>query len=313
MRRQMEFITGQTFPRRCHSNKAMNTIRIIPRLDIKGPNLVKGIHLEGLRVLGKPEHFARYYYENGADELFYMDVVASLYGRNSLLEIISKTAKEIFIPLTVGGGLRTLEDIRTVLHAGADKVSINTAVVRHPEFIKEAAKRFGSSTIVISIEAIRQNDGRYLAFTDNGREHTNKDVFEWAREVEALGAGEIMLTSVDREGTGLGYDLELTKKVATSVTIPVIACGGAGKLEHIKDVITQGKADAVSMVSLLHYDFIQRRKIEADYAGEGNIEFLKTGGTFTRIQPTNLSTVKSFLLANHIVCRPSLKGELISA
>ena len=177
-------------------------IRVIPRLDIKGPNLVKGIHLEGLRVLGKPEQFARYYYETGADELIYMDIVASLYNRNSLHDIISKTAREIFIPLTVGGGLRTVEDIRNVLKAGADKVSLNTAAIKNPQIIAEASRKFGSSTILISIEAIKQPDGRYLAYTDNGREYTGMEVLDWAKRVETLGAGEIMLTSVDREGTG---------------------------------------------------------------------------------------------------------------
>src|SRR3989344_2874988 len=152
--------------------------RIIGRLDIKGPNLVKGIHLEGLRVLGKPEQFAKYYYESGADELIYMDVVASLYGRNSLLGIVEKTAKEIFIPLTVGGGIRSLSDIRDVLRAGADKVALNTAAIGNPQIVSEASQMFGSSTIVISIEAIKQPDGQYLAFTDNGREHTGLDVVE---------------------------------------------------------------------------------------------------------------------------------------
>ncbi len=205
----------------------MKTIRIIPRLDIKGPNLVKGIHLEGLRVLGKPNEFAKYYYQAGADELIYIDIVASLYGRNSLLSIIEKTAKEVFIPLTVGGGLRNIDDINAVLRAGADKIAINTAGVQNPDFIRQAARKFGSSTIVVSISAIKQPNGKYLAFTDNGREHTGVDVFEWAIHAFKLGAGEILLTSVDREGTGLGYDIELTRRVAESVPIPVIACGGA--------------------------------------------------------------------------------------
>jgi len=188
------------------------SIRIIPRLDIKGPNLVKGIHLEGLRVLGRPEEFAKYYYEQGADELMYQDVVASLYGRNSLQEIINRTAKAIFIPLTVGGGIRTIEDIRNVLRAGADKVAINTAAIKNPEFIKQAAINYGSSTIVIAIEAIKHKNGDYFAYTDNGREYTGKEVVEWAKRVEELGAGEIVLTSVDREGTGEGFDLDLLKK-----------------------------------------------------------------------------------------------------
>src|SRR3972149_8987894 len=222
-------------------------IRIIPRLDIKGPNLVKGIHLEGLRVLGSPEKFAQHYYETGADEILYMDVVASLYGRNSLHSSIEKTARGIFIPLTVGGGLRNLEDIRNVLRAGADKVSLNTAAIKNPLFIKEASRKFGSSTIVISIEAIKQPDGKYFAYTDNGREFTGIEVLTWAKKVEELGAGEIMITSIDREGTGGGYDIELTKMIAGAVDIPVIACGGAGKLEHIIRVISEGDADAVAI------------------------------------------------------------------
>ncbi len=163
--------------------------RIIARLDIKGPNLVKGIHLEGLRVLGKPEEYARAYYQAGADELIFQDVVASLYERNSLHDIISRTAREIFIPLTVGGGLRSIDDIRSVLRAGADKVSINTAAIRNPQLIREASLVFGSSTIVVAIEAIKQADGRYLAFIDNGREHTGVEVLGWAKKVEELGAG----------------------------------------------------------------------------------------------------------------------------
>jgi imidazole glycerol-phosphate synthase subunit HisF len=198
----------------------MKSIRVIPRLDIKGPNLVKGIHLEGLRVLGKPEDFAQYYYENGADELFYQDVVASLYERNSLGNIITATAKKNFIPLTVGGGIRTIEDIKNVLRVGADKVCINTAAIKNPQFIKEASRKFGSSTIVVAIEAIKQPDGKYFAFIDNGREHTGVNVLDWATQVQELGAGEIVITSVDNEGTGNGFDIELTKSIATLVDIP---------------------------------------------------------------------------------------------
>ena len=278
-------------------------IRIIPRLDIKGPNLVKGIHLEGLRVLGKPENFARYYYEMGADELIYMDVVASLYNRNSLYDIISKTAKETFISLTVGGGLRTIEDIKDVLRAGADKVSLNTAAIKNPQIIKDASRRFGSSTIVIAIEAIRQNDGRYLACTDNGREYTGVEVLEWARRVEELGAGEILLTSVDREGTGCGYDIELTKMVANAVSIPVIACGGAGNITHVAQVISQGNADAVAIASILHYDFIRNNNAEFYAAKEGNIEFLKSGKNFSKIEPAGLLAIKDYLYKKGFSCR----------
>lgn len=281
----------------------MHSIRIIPRLDIKGPNLVKGIHMEGLRVLGKPEHFAQYYYENGADELVYMDVVASLYGRNSLIDIIERTSKKIFIPLTVGGGLRTLDDIRTVLEAGADKVSINTAAIQRPELIKEASRRFGSSTILISIEAIKKEDGSYEAYTDNGREKTGVDVFKWASRVVDLGAGEIMITSIDREGTGKGFDLELTKKLSETVPIPVIACGGSGKLSHIRDIITDGKADAVSLASILHYNFIKQYKTEDDFSSEGNIEYLRSRRTFSKIQDTTIMEIKEYLTQHGLECR----------
>ena len=195
----------------------MKTIRIIPRLDIKGPNLVKGIHLEGLRVLGKPEFFAELYYRQGADELIFQDIVASLYQRNSLIEIIKRTAEKIFIPLTVGGGIRNLEDINRVLRAGADKVSINTAAIANPNFINEASRAFGSSTIVIAVEAIKQPNNSYLAYTDNGREHTDVEVLAWVKEAEERGAGEILLTSIDKEGTGQGYDIDLIKILSICV------------------------------------------------------------------------------------------------
>jgi imidazole glycerol-phosphate synthase subunit HisF len=187
--------------------------RIIARLDIKGPNLVKGIQLEGLRVIGDPQIFAQHYYNNGIDELIYMDTVASLYNRNSLIELISKAAKSIFIPLTVGGGIRTIDDIRNVLRAGADKVAINTAAIKNPYFIKQASEMFGSSTIVVGIEAIKASNGEYYAYTDNAREFTGKEVLSWAKEVELLGAGEILLTSVDNEGVGKGFDLNLIRSV----------------------------------------------------------------------------------------------------
>jgi cyclase len=282
----------------------MKNIRIIPRLDIKGPNLVKGIHLEGLRVLGAPEQFAEHYYKAGADELIYMDVVASLYGRNSLTEIIRKTAQKIFIPLTVGGGIRTLEDIKNVLRAGADKVSLNTAAIKNPEIIKEAAKRFGSSTILVSIEAIKQPDGKYLAFIENARESTGVEVFSWVKKVEELGAGEILLTSVDKEGTGDGYDVELTRKVAESVSIPVIANGGAGKIEDIEQVIKEGKADAVSLASILHYDFVKNNSGNGfKTENEGNTEFLNKGLVSTKIKTAGLPEIKKHLTEREINCR----------
>lgn len=279
-------------------------VRIIPRLDIKGPNLVKGIHLEGLRVLGKPEHFARHYYENGADELMYVDVVASLYNRNSLDEIITRTAREIFIPLIVAGGLRSIDDIRKVLRAGADKVSLNTAAINDPEIIRKASRVFGSSTIVVTIEAIKStDDGKYYAYTDNGRQATGMEVVAWARRSEELGAGEIMVTSVDREGTGEGYDLELTNMVAESVSIPVIAHGGGGNKEHVADLLKKTDVDAVAISSVLHYGFIQDHKDVSGFEKEGNITFLKSGRSFSKIVPAVMMELKSNLISNGIHCR----------
>lgn len=280
--------------------------RIIPRLDIKGPNLVKGIHLEGLRVLGKPENFARYYYENGADELFYMDAVASLYERNSLLDIVKRTSREIFIPLTVGGGLRSVDDIRTVLRAGADKVAVNTAAIKNPGLISEASRAFGSSTIIVSIEAIKKDDGTYECYTDYGRERSGVDAFEWAVRAFELGAGELVVTSINNEGTGKGFDLELTRKISQMVSIPVIACGGAGSVDHLVDVVETGEADAISIASLVHYDFVQNLDYtESDYSDEGNIEYvrrLKYG--FSKIKSKGLREIKEDLRARGISCRP---------
>ena len=279
--------------------------RIIARLDIKGPNLVKGIHLEGLRVLGTPADFARYYYENGADELIYQDVVASLYERNSLQDLISKTAREIFIPLTVGGGLRSIADIREVLRAGADKVALNTAVISQPNLIREASRLFGSSTIVVAIEAIRQADGSFLAYTDNGRNHTGVEVLGWAQQVEELGAGELVVTSVDNEGTGKGFNLELTQAIAAAVSIPVIAHGGAGCLEDVAEVLTVGGAQAAAVAAMLHYDYISSHSSKAASAAEGNTQFLDSGRSFSKIQPAGLGEIKNYLSSRGIPCRCS--------
>lgn len=272
-------------------------MRIIPRLDIKGSNLVKGVHLEGLRVLGKPEHFARYYYENGADELLYIDIVASLYGRNSLLKIIEKTAEEIFIPLTVGGGLRSIEDIRSVLRSGADKVAINTAFINRPELICEASEKFGSSTIVVSIEAKKRDNGNYECYVDNGRTITGVDAIKWAKRAVTLGAGEVLVTSIDQEGTGRGYDIELIRKIAQAVSVPVIACGGAGKIDDIYEVIVNGKADAVSAASIFHYDFINKHgnQYKNIVFAEGNINFLLSRSRYSRIKGISLPEVKDYI------------------
>jgi imidazole glycerol-phosphate synthase subunit HisF len=287
----------------------VNNIRIIPRLDIKGPNLVKGIHLEGLRVLGTPEQFAEFYYGSGADELMFVDVVASLYDRNSLHDIITRTAERIFIPLTVSGGLRSLDDIKGTLRAGADKVSLNTAAIKKPELIRQASREFGSSTIVVTIEAIKQTDGQYYAYTDNGRESTGVNVLEWAKKVENLGAGEIVISSVDKEGTGSGFDIELTKMIAKAVSVPVIAHGGAGRIDDIKEVIQQGHADAVAIASILHYRAIEEMDQKGLFKEEGNIEFLKSGGSFSKISTIGIPDIKNFLHHENIYCRYDVDNE----
>ena len=233
----------------------MSRVRLIPRLDIKGPNLIKGIQLEGLRVVGDPQAFATRYYEEGADELIYIDIVASLYGRNSLTEIVSRTTEKVFIPLTVGGGVRTVEDVRTLLRAGADKVAINTAATRRPELISDIAMKFGSQCMVLSIEAKRKGD-RWEAYIDNGREHTERDVVEWAIEGVKLGAGEILLTSVDQEGTKKGFDVALVKAVSEAVSVPVIA-------------VKEGHADAIAMAHVLHYNVLGLKQIRAEALASG--------------------------------------------
>lgn len=288
-------------------------VRIIPRLDIKGPNLVKGIHFEGLRVLGRPEAFARYYYEQSADELIYMDAVASLYQRNSLLPIVERTARELFIPLTVGGGLRTVDDIRNMLRAGADKCSINTAALANPSLIDEASRRFGSSTIVISIEAVKQSEGWYEAYTDYGRQRTGIDAMKWAVEAVERGAGELVVTSIDAEGTGRGFDLELTRTIAEAVPVPVIAAGGAGSAEDVWRVIAEGRADAVSIASILHYHAVRHIALcEDDYRDEGNIRFLRSGGRtagFGRIRDVGLPELKRYLADREIHTRQTVGAQ----
>ena len=280
----------------------MKTTRIIARLDIKGPNLVKGIHLEGLRVLGKPADFAKFYYDEGADELMFMDVVASLYQRNSLHQIISETAKKIFIPITVGGGLRTIQDIKEVLRVGADKVCLNTAAINNPNLIKEASRMFGSSTIVVAIEVIKESDGKYFAYTDNGREYTGIDAIEWAQKIDELGAGEIVITSVDREGTGQGFDLELVSKITNLVSIPVIAHGGAGKKEHIVELLRKGEVSSAMVSSMFHYHFIKENDSKGA-SSEGNVEFLSQKRNFHTFEPCTIMDVKKNLIENLIECR----------
>lgn len=228
-------------------------MRVIARLDVKGPNVVKGVQFEALRVMGKPADFAQEYFLQGADELIYIDIVASLYRRENLLHIVREAAKSIFIPFTAGGGVRSIKDIHDLLQAGAEKVAINTAAVKRPEFITEAAQRFGSQCIVLSIEAKRRKDGTWEAYTDNGREATGLDAVEWAKRGEALGAGEILLTSVDREGTQRGLDAELVKAVSQAVSISVIASGGTSSPDEAAKSVAHSGADALAVATILHY------------------------------------------------------------
>ena len=296
----------------------MQNVRIIPRLDIKGPNLVKGISFDGYRVLGRPEDFAQTYYEEGADELIYYDTVASLYQRNSLDEIVRRTAEEIFIPLTVAGGLRTLEDIRRVLRAGADKVAINTAAIARPDLIREAAETFGSQCIVISIEAKRLDGGRYEAWVDYGRQPTSVDAVVWAQRAVERGAGEVLVTYIDREGTGRGYDLELTAEIARRVRVPVVACGGAGRAEHFVETVLRGQADAVSAATVFHLSCL--KPVKTLYMAsneprlrmgkpldEGNVDFVKTrlnaGLPERRFQAMSVCEVRQEFLRSGIPCR----------
>lgn len=248
----------------------MKNIRIIPRLDIKGPNVVKPVHTEALRVVGNPEELARRYYEEGADELIYLDIVASLYQRNLDFDLLKSVTKNIFIPVTVGGGIKSIQDINNALRAGADKVAINTYAARHPEFLKEAAKEFGSQCIVLYIEAKKQPDGTYEAYTDGGRERSSINAVEWARRGIELGVGEILITSVDQDGTRRGYDVSLIKQISNFSPVPVIAHGGAGDLKSIERVVAESRADAVSASSIFHYKDFNISEIK-NYLREKNI------------------------------------------
>ncbi|MEI8229666.1 MAG: imidazole glycerol phosphate synthase cyclase subunit [Candidatus Peregrinibacteria bacterium] len=231
----------------------MLKIRIIPRLDVKGSSIVKGIHMEGLRVVGRPQDMARKYFEQGADEMIIMDTVASLYGRSPDFALMRTVADELFIPLTMGGGIQSLHDITNLLRAGADKIAINTYAIRNPPLIAEAVRQFGSQCIVLSVEAKRTPEGWWEAYTEGGREHSGRNVIDWVREALDLGIGEILLTSVDSDGTRMGYALDLIRAVTAISTVPVIAHGGARDSASLFAAIETG-ADAVALATILHYD-----------------------------------------------------------
>lgn len=232
----------------------MENVRVIARLDVKNSDLVKGIQFEGLRKLGNQNEFAIKYYEQGADELLYIDIVASLYERNYLQEVIKEATKNVFIPITVGGGIRSISDVETLLNSGADKVVVNTGGIKNPQLITEIAMKYGSQCVVVSIEAKKIGPNKWEAYYDNGREKSGLDAIDWAVAAEKLGAGEILITSVDQEGTEKGFDIDLIKSLTNVVSIPVIAGGGMGETKDAIDAVKSGGSNAIAVASILHYN-----------------------------------------------------------
>lgn len=252
----------------------MYTKRIIPCLDVKAGRVVKGTNFVGLRDAGDPVELAAKYDAEGADELVFLDITASVEERATMREVVDRTASKVFMPLTVGGGIRTVEDVRKMLHAGADKVSFNTAAIKNPSILRECATLFGRQCTVLAVDAKRVGEDKWEVYINGGRTPTGLDVLEWVREATALGAGEILLTSMDADGTKDGYDIALTRAVSEAVSVPVIASGGAGKLEHFYEVLTEGKADAVLAASVFHYGQFRVREVK---------EYLKSRGVEVRL------------------------------
>jgi cyclase len=242
----------------------MLTKRIIPCLDVMNGRVVKGVHFVNLKDAGDPVETAAFYSKEGADEIVFLDITATVEERKTTVKVVEKTAEEVFIPFTVGGGISGIEDMNVLLRSGADKVSINTAAVKNPLLIRDASERFGSQCIVVAIDAKRKAKRKWEVYIDGGRTPTGMDTIEWVKKVERMGAGEILLTSMDTDGTKAGYDIELTRLVSESVNIPVIASGGAGKLEHFYEVLTEGKADASLAASILHYGEYRIKEVK-DY------------------------------------------------
>ena len=243
--------------------------RIIPCLDVDRGRVVKGTKFLNLRDAGDPVECAKEYDRQGADELVFLDITASSENRATMIDVVERTASECFMPLTVGGGIRTVDDIRAMLKAGADKTSLNTAAVQNPDVVRAGADRFGSQCIVVAIDAKRSGTDRWVVFTHGGRKPTGLDAVEWARRVETLGAGEILLTSMDADGTKAGYDVALTRAISEAVHIPVIASGGAGKLDHMAEVLTEGKADAVLAASIFHFGEYKVADVKRFLQGKG--------------------------------------------
>jgi cyclase len=279
------------------------TLRIIAHLDVKGPNLVKGIHLEGLRVLGDPAVFSEYYYNNGIDEIIYKDTVASLYSRDNLLEIIKKTSEKTFVPITVGGGIRSLEDIQNVLSNGADRVLINSEAIKNPDIINNAVNKYGSSTIIAGIEAGLKKDV-YYSYYNFGREFSGKEVLNWSLELQQRGVGEILITSIDNDGTGNGFQIDLIKKLKEKLSIPIIAHGGAESANDILNLKKNVDIDAVALASTLHYNFLKENNVPFNKNNvEGNTNFLEKKKKFKNFGTESISDIKNFLLKNNVNVR----------
>ncbi|MGI9533352.1 MAG: imidazole glycerol phosphate synthase subunit HisF [Thermodesulfobacteriota bacterium] len=248
--------------------------RIIPCLDVKDGRVVKGVQFLNLRDAGDPVEIAKKYSEEGADEITFLDITASNEDRDTMIDVVKRTASEVFVPLTVGGGVRTIEDVRNLLLAGADKIAINTAAVKNPQFVKQASDKFGSQCIVVAIDARSNGKDKWEVYTHGGRKPTGIDAIEWAVKMESLGAGEIMLTSMDKDGTKDGYDIDLTKSISRALKIPVIASGGAGNIDHLLEGINSGEADAVLCASIFHY---------GEYTISEAKEYLRSKGVLIRI------------------------------
>jgi cyclase len=277
--------------------------RIIAKLDIKGPNLVKGINLEGLRVLGAPSNYAKRYYENMVDEIIYHDCVASLYGRKSFLNLLQHPSTNVFIPVSIGGGINSIKDIEKALNTGADKVFINSAALTRPKFLYEASRKFGSANICLSIEAIKDSSGEFICLGNYGRDPSNKKLVEWVTEAQQLGIGEIILTSITHEGMGNGFDLEILELIYDKINVPFILNGGAGNERQIYDVLKYEKVSGVAISSLLHYSLIRDKKFKFKDAGEGNTEFIRNLTDSIDLKKTNILSIKKYLRKKGIEVR----------
>jgi cyclase len=256
-------------PNACDESLAV-AFRVIARLDVKPPNLVKGVHLEGVRKLGEPSEFATKYYEEGADEIFYQDVVASLYGRNSISDLVERTARSVFVPITVGGGIRSIDDIQAMLRHGADRVSLNTMAVKAPQLIQQAARVYGVQCIVAALEVMPSGPGRWEPLIDSGREHTGLDAEEWVHRLVELGAGELLITSIQAEGTRKGFDFSFADRMLGRVRVPIVLHGGAGSADDVAEVARRGYSGAV-ISSILHFNIATIAQIKEKIAA-ANIE-----------------------------------------